>query len=139
MVRIASTCSRSFGPGDSNFTEKRRSLCPFTCEPSPRIIRPPDAFWRSHAMYCSDHRAARECDSDGSAELDTLSTCGGDSERQIRIVLCLRRPQAVVAHSLGLPRVLRNGSQIMGEHAGVELHGTPCVLVCLGLARKVEH
>src|SRR5439155_16785114 len=73
---------------------------------------------------CSDHRAARECDSDGSAKLDTLSSCGGDSERQIRIVLCLRRPHAVVAHRLGLPRVLRNGSQIMGEHAGVELAGT---------------
>src|SRR5438128_6775659 len=26
-------------------------VVPFTCEPSPRIIRPPDAFWRSHAMY----------------------------------------------------------------------------------------
>src|SRR5438034_3035728 len=86
----------------------------------------------------SDHRAARERDSDGSAKLDTLSTCGGDSERQIRIVLCLGRPQAVVAHRLGLPRVLRNGSQIMGGHAGVELHGTPCVLVCLGFAQKVQ-
>src|SRR5881296_266733 len=87
---------------------------------------------------CGDHRAAREGDSDGGAKFDTLSSRGGDSERQIRIVLRLRRPQAVVAHGLDLPRVLRNGTQIMGEHAGVELHGTPCVLVCLGFAQKVE-
>src|SRR5437867_11695433 len=74
---------------------------------------------------CGDHRAAREGDSDGGAKFDTLSSRGGDSERQIRIVLRLRRPQAVVAHGLDLPRVLRNGTQIMGEHAGVELHGIP--------------
>ena len=36
---------------------------------------------------------------------------------QIRIVLCLRRPKAVIAHRLNLLGVLRNRSQIMREHA----------------------
>jgi hypothetical protein len=50
IARMASTISRIFGPGDSNFTEKRRSLCPFTCEPRPRMKRPSEAFCRSHAV-----------------------------------------------------------------------------------------
>jgi len=44
MCRNARTISRIFGPGDSNFTEKRRSLCPLTCVPSPRMNRPSEAF-----------------------------------------------------------------------------------------------
>src|SRR5206468_8090084 len=51
MVLSARTTSRSRGPGDSNFTEKRRSLWPLICEPRPRQKRPSDAFWRSHAMW----------------------------------------------------------------------------------------
>jgi hypothetical protein len=50
IARIASTTSRIFGAGDSNFTEKRRSLCPLTCEPRPRMKRPPEALARSQAM-----------------------------------------------------------------------------------------
>jgi len=38
------------GPGDSNFTEKRRSLWALTCVPSPRVNRPSEALARSHAM-----------------------------------------------------------------------------------------
>ena len=48
IARMARTTSRILGAGDSNFTEKRRSLCPLTCEPRPRMNRPPDAFARSH-------------------------------------------------------------------------------------------
>ena len=50
MARIARTASAIFGPGDSNFTEKRRSLCALTWVPSPSVKRPPEAFWRSHAI-----------------------------------------------------------------------------------------
>ena len=39
------------GPGDSNFTEKRRSLWAFTWVPRPRAKRPPEAFCRSHAVW----------------------------------------------------------------------------------------
>ena len=42
--------SAIFGPGDSNFTEKRRSLCAFTWVPSPSVNRPAEAFCRSQAM-----------------------------------------------------------------------------------------
>ncbi len=38
------------GPGASHFTLKRRSLCPFTCVPSPRMKRPPESSARSHAV-----------------------------------------------------------------------------------------
>ena len=51
IVRSASTISRILGAGDSNFTEKRRSLWPFTCEPSPRMKRPPEALARSQQMW----------------------------------------------------------------------------------------
>jgi hypothetical protein len=51
IARIPRIASRRRGPGDSNFTEKRRSLWPFTCVPSPRMKRPSEAFWRSHAMW----------------------------------------------------------------------------------------
>jgi hypothetical protein len=50
IARMARTTSRIFGAGDSNFTEKRRSLWPFTCEPSPRMNRPPEALARSQEM-----------------------------------------------------------------------------------------
>ncbi len=43
--------SAILGPGDSNFTEKRRSLWAFTWVPSPSAKRPPEAFWRSHAVW----------------------------------------------------------------------------------------
>ncbi len=42
--------SAILGPGDSHFTEKRRSLCPLTWVPSPSVKRPPDAFCRSQAV-----------------------------------------------------------------------------------------
>ena len=48
MARIASAI---FGAGDSNFTEKRRSLCALTWVPRPSVKRPPEAFCRSHAMW----------------------------------------------------------------------------------------
>ena len=103
MARIASAI---FGPGDSNFTEKRRSLCALTCVPRPSVKRPPEAFCRSQAM-CAVIIGLRENtvamlvpslmrDVDG----------GGDAERQIGIVLGLGRPEAVVAHGLDLPRVV---------------------------------
>ena len=41
------------GPGESYLTEKRRSLCPFTWEPRPRMKRPPEALARSHEMWAS--------------------------------------------------------------------------------------
>jgi len=50
MARMARTASAILGPGDSNFTEKRRSLCALTWLPSPRMKRPFEAFWRSHAI-----------------------------------------------------------------------------------------
>src|SRR4029453_5161102 len=50
MARMARTASAILGPGDSNFTEKRRSLCALTWVPSPRVKRPPEAFCRSHAI-----------------------------------------------------------------------------------------
>src|SRR5262244_3043113 len=93
MARMASTTSRILGAGDSNFTEKRRSLWPFTCEPRPRMKRPPEALARSHAM------CARI------------------------IVLRFRRPQAVVAERLDLARIVWNRFEIVREHADVELHG----------------
>ena len=51
IARRARTTSRIFGAGDSNFTEKRRSLWPFTCEPSPRMNRPPEALARSQEIW----------------------------------------------------------------------------------------
>src|SRR5262245_22592912 len=51
MVRSACTTSRIRGAGASHFTEKRRSLWPFTCEPSPRMKRPPEALARSQEMW----------------------------------------------------------------------------------------
>src|ERR1051326_1027988 len=78
-----------------------------------------------------DHRAARKREGDRRAKFDTLRCCGGDSKRQIWIVLCLRSPQTVVAHRLELLRVFRNRSQLMSEHAGVELHGSCYTLVYL--------
>src|SRR5262250_2182091 len=50
MARSPRMASAIFGPGDSHFTEKRRSLCPLTWVPSPSVKRPPEAFCRSHAM-----------------------------------------------------------------------------------------
>src|SRR3546814_9082373 len=40
MARSASTYSFSRGAGGDQGTEKRRSLWPFTCEPSPSVKRP---------------------------------------------------------------------------------------------------
>src|SRR5436189_1159394 len=93
IARMARTTSRIFGAGDSNFTEKRRSLWPFTCEPSPRMKRPPEAF-EVPGDLGEDHRAARERDGDRGAELDLRRHGGRDGERQERIVLGLRRPDA---------------------------------------------
>src|SRR3989338_323395 len=50
IARSAWTISRIFGPGDSNFTENRRSLWPLTWVPRPRMNRPSEAFARSQAM-----------------------------------------------------------------------------------------
>ena len=50
MVRRARIASAILGPGDSHFTEKRRSLWPLTWVPSPSVKRPPEAFCRSQAM-----------------------------------------------------------------------------------------
>src|SRR4029453_15157751 len=50
MARIARTASAIFGPGDSNFTEKRRSLWAFTWVPRPSVKRPCDAFCKSPAI-----------------------------------------------------------------------------------------
>ena len=47
---MARTASAILGPGDSNLTENRRSLCALTWLPSPRRKRPPEAFCRSHAI-----------------------------------------------------------------------------------------
>jgi hypothetical protein len=51
MARMPRMASAILGPGDSNFTEKRRSLWAFTWVPSPRVKRPPEAFWRSQAVW----------------------------------------------------------------------------------------
>src|SRR5215469_18653167 len=51
MARKPRMASAIFGPGDSHFTEKRRSLCPLTWVPRPSVKRPADAFCRSHAMW----------------------------------------------------------------------------------------
>src|SRR5712691_9406539 len=53
MARRASTTSRSRGPGGSQRTAKRRSLCALTWVPRPRANRPPEAFWRSQAVWAS--------------------------------------------------------------------------------------
>src|SRR2546426_7302329 len=50
MARMARTASAILGPGDSNLTEKRRSLCALTWVPRPSMKRPPEAFWRSQAI-----------------------------------------------------------------------------------------
>src|SRR5262249_34687402 len=59
---------------------------------------------------------------DVGAELDARGERGGDGERQVRVVLGFRRPQAVVAHRLDLARVLGQRLEIVGQHADVELH-----------------
>src|SRR2546422_1886424 len=53
MARRASTTSRSRGPGGSKRTAKRRSWCALTWVPRPRANRPPEAFWRSQAVWAS--------------------------------------------------------------------------------------
>src|SRR4030067_2646066 len=50
MARRARTASAILGPGDSNLTEKRRSLWALPWVPSPSRKRPPEAFWRSQAI-----------------------------------------------------------------------------------------
>ena len=45
--------SRRRGPGAVHLTENRRSMCPLTWVPSPRISRPPDAAWRSQAVWAT--------------------------------------------------------------------------------------
>ena len=53
MARMARTASAILGPGDSNLTEKRRSLCALTWVPSPSMNRPPEAFCRSQAIMAA--------------------------------------------------------------------------------------
>ena len=70
-----------------------------------------------------DHRASRKRHRDRRAEPDPRRDARGDSQRKKRIVLGLRRPEAVVPHRLDLARVARDRLEVVGQHADVELHG----------------
>src|SRR3546814_10548373 len=53
MARSASTYSFSRGAGGDQGTEKRRSLWPFTCEPSPSVKRPWLVSCRSQEAFAT--------------------------------------------------------------------------------------
>ena len=105
--------SRRRGTGALHGTLKRRSLCPFTCEPSPRRKRPREFACRSQEVCGHHHRAARERDADPGRELDALGRERRERERRERIVRDLGRHQPVEARRLGRPRRGRDGAPVV--------------------------
>ena len=85
------------GAGGVHGTEKRRSLWPRTCEPSPTTKRPPVEPARSQPTSRHRHRGAGEGDRDAGVQFDPLGRDAGHGQREKRVVLVLHRDDAVVA------------------------------------------
>ncbi len=70
-----------------------------------------------------DHRASREGDGDGRAQLHAGGIGARDRQRQEGIVLGLGRPERAHAQRLGAPRIGGDVAEIERHEAEIELHG----------------
>src|SRR6516225_2346352 len=95
MALIARMTSRIFSTGFSHLMPKRRSLCPFTCVPRPRINLPLEYRARSPGDLSENSRTAWKCHGNARPEAQTRAMLGGQHERQEWFVRGFEGPDAI--------------------------------------------
>ena len=109
IARIARIISRIRGAGWLHGIEKRFVMCGLICEPSPRMNRPFDSDWRSHARLASVIGLRENATAMPVPSSSVRRVLGRQHVGQERVVVRLRGPAA------GEP----GGFQLCGRLAGL--------------------